>query len=234
MTFSVDQLVEREVIYSISMMMYELAKNPEALPSEYQEDMIDAWRGVPDYEEAAIQEGWTEKNGEIFKPVKNQYFLSVNLQERGQVYVDVRAIESPEQDDGKTIWEFSGSEEEAVGLDGSESFDVTDCSEVESYLIERGIIPQGSDVWDSADSADFETADSWEEACDIDRIEPYEPEVFEHWIVSRYLADRLEEKGERIIRDFLGFDAIWCRTTTGQAISMDGVIEEIHREMIAD
>ena len=55
-------------------------------------------------------------------------------------------------------------------------------------------------------------------------------EALEHWIVSDWLADRLEEKGEMILKDFLGL-TIWGRTTSGQAISIDNVIEEIVIDM---
>jgi hypothetical protein len=50
-------------------------------------------------------------------------------------------------------------------------------------------------------------------------------EVFEHWAVSNYLKDKLEGLGEKVLD--LGNLNIWCRTTTGQSISMDGVIELI-------
>lgn len=49
----------------------------------------------------------------------------------------------------------------------------------------------------------------------------YEVEPLEHWLVSNWLADRLEEHGETIVRDFYGLEAIWCRCTSGQAIYCD-------------
>jgi len=63
--------------------------------------------------------------------------------------------------------------------------------------------------------------------------EPEYEEIFEHWIVSEYLADRLEEKGESITRNFYGF-TIWGRSCTGQAISMDYVIGKIYEELHAN
>jgi hypothetical protein len=68
--------------------------------------------------------------------------------------------------------------------------------------------------------------DAARDACEIDDIEPHEREVYEHWIVSDWLADKLAEKGERVDKDFAGM-TVWARTTTGQAISIDSVIEEI-------
>lgn len=74
------------------------------------------------------------------------------------------------------------------------------------------------------------TADNAQEACELDDIEPYRREVFEHWIVSDWLADKLEAKGEKVDRDFAGM-IVWARTTTGQAIAADPVIQKICDEM---
>lgn len=53
-------------------------------------------------------------------------------------------------------------------------------------------------------------------------------EVFEWWLVSPYLAQELKGRGEVVI------DALdchwWGRTTSGQAICMDGVIRKIAGE----
>ena len=50
-------------------------------------------------------------------------------------------------------------------------------------------------------------------------------EVLEWWLVTPWLAERLKEQGEIII-DKLGC-RWWGRQTSGQAIYMDGVIQEI-------
>jgi len=61
-------------------------------------------------------------------------------------------------------------------------------------------------------------------------IEPYYTEVHEHWIVSDWLANQLEQRGELIERDFYGLN-IWGRCATGQAIHLDGVMAEIYTEV---
>lgn len=61
-------------------------------------------------------------------------------------------------------------------------------------------------------------------------IEPYQNEALEHWIVSEWLADKLEECGEMVIRDFKGL-TLWGRNTSGQNISIDYVIKKIAREL---
>lgn len=71
---------------------------------------------------------------------------------------------------------------------------------------------------------------TWESVCDHYGIEPYEIEVFEHWIVSDWLADHLIKRGEKVDKDFCGL-TVWARTTTGQAIANDYVIDDILREL---
>jgi len=56
--------------------------------------------------------------------------------------------------------------------------------------------------------------------------------IFEHWTVSPGLADELEARGEKVDRNFAGLN-VWARATTGQAISIDAVIESIVDEMYA-
>jgi len=92
-------------------------------------------------------------------------------------------------------------------------------------------IRQGDNAYwnSSAGEQDLEGGD-WQALCDRHNIEPYQWEVFEHWIVSDWLADRLAEKGEKVDKDFAGL-TIWARTTTGQAISMDSVIQAIAADL---
>ena len=54
-------------------------------------------------------------------------------------------------------------------------------------------------------------------------------EVLERWLVTPYMAELLKEKGEVILSDY---DCYWWgRTTSGQALYMDGVIQEIAGQM---
>lgn len=72
----------------------------------------------------------------------------------------------------------------------------------------------------------------WEGLCAKHGIEPYDREVLEHWIVSDWLADKLIEKGEKVDKEFQGM-CVWARTTAGQAIYTDVVIQEIAGELNA-
>lgn len=70
---------------------------------------------------------------------------------------------------------------------------------------------------------------NWELLCDDQEIESYDREVFEHWAVTDWFADKLIAAGEKVDKDF-GNLCIWARTTTGQGIASDGVIERIYAE----
>lgn len=75
------------------------------------------------------------------------------------------------------------------------------------------------------DACAYETA-----ACDVD-ADLIEREVYEHWIVSDWLADKLAAHGEKVDKDFAGM-TVWARTTTGQGIASDSVIVAIHTALV--
>ena len=62
---------------------------------------------------------------------------------------------------------------------------------------------------------------------DYINLDTEEQEVYEWYIVSSFLSNRLNIKEHCIIKDF----NIWGRGTTGQAIYLDNVISEICYEM---
>jgi len=98
------------------------------------------------------------------------------------------------------------------------------------------------DDWETAaeDNDCFENGQFWyhedtayssaSDFCESNNIDPYQNEALEHWIVSDYLADKLEAAGEMVLRDFMGL-TIWGRTTSGQSILLDGVICGIYNEL---
>jgi hypothetical protein len=71
--------------------------------------------------------------------------------------------------------------------------------------------------------------DTWQELCEDFDIEPYDREVFEHWAVTDWLADKLIAAGEKVDKDFAGM-CVWARTTTGQGIAQDYVVQCIYRD----
>ncbi|RWA81482.1 MAG: hypothetical protein EOQ31_31550 [Mesorhizobium sp.] len=89
------------------------------------------------------------------------------------------------------------------------------------------------DGWqhDGADDGEAAFANTAQGACEMEGVDPYQRDVFEHWIVSDWLADKLIEKGEKVDKDFAGL-CVWARTTTGQGIASDWVIEQIHADLV--
>ena len=81
----------------------------------------------------------------------------------------------------------------------------------------------------SKTSLEISHADSWQELCEEQGINPYDVEVFEHWAVTNWFSEKLKEHGE-IVGELFDF-TLWGRCTTGQAIYMDGIIREIANEM---
>jgi hypothetical protein len=80
-----------------------------------------------------------------------------------------------------------------------------------------------------ATNIEDETIDA-QDFCEDHGLDPYVREAYEHWIVSDWLADKLEAAGEMVARDLYGL-TIWGRCTTGQAILIDGVMCGIYNDM---
>ncbi|SDU13786.1 hypothetical protein SAMN05444156_2184 [Verrucomicrobium sp. GAS474] len=74
-----------------------------------------------------------------------------------------------------------------------------------------------------------ENPDDAEKVCDELRLELVENEVYEHWVVSRWLKQRLAEKGE-VVGELYGL-SVWGRCCTGQSIALDCVFQDIAVEL---
>lgn len=84
--------------------------------------------------------------------------------------------------------------------------------------------------YNAADSYSTEK-DAAQAFCDSNRIEPHRSDVYEKFLVSSWFGDKLEEKGCAVVE--IGNLHIWGRTTFGQMVSMDGVVQEIFKENMA-
>lgn len=71
----------------------------------------------------------------------------------------------------------------------------------------------------------------WQALCAEHDIAPYEWEVYEHWAVSPWLAEKLIAQGEKVDTDFAALN-VWARQTTGQEITADDVIAKIYTAMM--
>jgi len=62
---------------------------------------------------------------------------------------------------------------------------------------------------------------------EIETLDYEQPkEIFEWWLCSDWLLEKLEEQGEPILKT--DFGSWWGRGTTGQSIILDSVIEKIY------
>ena len=142
---------------------------------------------------------------------EDQYRYVIDHDERGEFRATVYAIDR--QGEEKEWRSIDTEEAEFLALEG---VDLHDPESIFDYWrsVERWTGPAHViNAWDDPET------ETWE--------------AFEHWIVDGYLASLLEEQGEMVCRDFFGL-TIWGRTSTGQAISMDGVIWEILNSLPSD
>jgi hypothetical protein len=70
---------------------------------------------------------------------------------------------------------------------------------------------------------------SAEHVCAYLDVEPYNRKVYEHWVVSNWLADKLIEKGEKVDKAFAEL-ILWARTSSEANIADDIVIQQIAAE----
>lgn len=62
---------------------------------------------------------------------------------------------------------------------------------------------------------------------EYDELETQYAEIYEWWLVSGFLVEKLKQNGGCVI----DFENIWGRQTTGQAILLDGIISRICYDM---
>ena len=127
----------------------------------------------------------------------------------------------------------------------SSKVDYYSALEAEGWSYKKGVLVNLSDslYWDGSSILDIEEEEALEVSYDESDVEeerslcgelgidPEQEEVYEHWIVTEWLGKKLQAYGELVDFDFLGL-VIWGRTTTGQSICMDSVIERIYDEFI--
>ena len=110
-----------------------------------------------------------------------------------------------------------------------------DRDEVVTYLEGRSI--QCNDDEDVATLReamleDIRSENALQDYANENNLDPHVTEVYEHWLCESRFAEQLKEAGE-IVFEFENM-TIWGRTTTGQSISMDYVIEHMVKELDED
>lgn len=74
---------------------------------------------------------------------------------------------------------------------------------------------------------DIETLENDLSELESEQEEPQD--IFEWWVITDWLANKLEAYGEPILRS--DYETWWGRTCSGQSISMDYVIEQIVKDL---
>lgn len=62
----------------------------------------------------------------------------------------------------------------------------------------------------------------------LEYLDLFTDEVLEWWLIDSWLAERLQEEGEVVIEEYGCY--WWGRSTSGQAICLDSVIQKIAEE----
>jgi len=151
----------------------------------------------------------------IQRAVEDQFRYVVDLNERGIFKATLYPIDE-EGDDSKEAGSISLEtaedwEEITENYDG----ELTCPSFALEYFSDLDVIPPYAEVLVAGEDAEMEDSDEY-------------TEIFEHWIVSDWLGNKLTEEGELVV-EFMGF-TIWGRTTTGQSIALDSVIQRLGGE----
>lgn len=94
-----------------------------------------------------------------------------------------------------------------------------------------GMTSEFDDI-ESSDSVYSTEEDAIRAAWDDSGDEPEMIEALQHWLVSDWLADKLEAVGGLVARDVMGFN-VWGRTECGQSLTMDSDLGRV-AEALAD
>lgn len=105
-------------------------------------------------------------------------------------------------------------------------------------LIEREIYCRANTVIETLNTHGLIECDLWENEYENQDGEndgdPNYKEIYEYYFVSDWLADKLFQVNEPILRCDLVDFPVWGRTCTGQSISLDGTFQEIAKMISKD
>ena len=228
------RLVEREVIYCVSALMGDLCNAiGEGCPAlqEYEED-INNLMETTDYEAPGQQyidqadAGELQEVVELFDGDWDEFLVEHGFPTQDML---TEAVNSFEQDINDLLELDELTAEEGVKLT--------------TLQTERNGLPEDLDDWCKAEpgrldklreavTSFVEDEGDWKKLCDENDIDPDRDEVFEHWIVTDWLADLLAQNGHTT-GEVCGM-TIWGRGCTGQAIALDRVIQKIACELWGD
>jgi len=233
------ELVQREVIYCVSCLISDLGSVAEQL-DDY-DTYLTLVGGEPDYEEAAryfilndadlseLEEivdeysWWYEVIEAVTDPSYNllrPYIVEYNDDDAG-FGTEVFECWATDIAHAKEQYLDAYRDAELVGVSIDDSVAFDDWCDKNLPLLDA--VRQKT-----LDIVDIESG-AYEWVCGHFSLEPEYGEIYEHWIVSDWLGRKLSERGH-VVESYLGM-TIWGRGCTGQAISMDGVMEQICNDL---
>lgn len=109
--------------------------------------------------------------------------------------------------------------------DDVENLYTDNSDDIEAKKVEIETLEENEEISDEERENQIDTLN--EEIEELEEEQQERKEVYEWWIVSSYLADKLRKKGQVVIPHM----NIWGRCATGQAILLDNVISEICEDM---
>ncbi|KAE8546186.1 hypothetical protein [Marinobacter nauticus] len=79
----------------------------------------------------------------------------------------------------------------------------------------------------------IEDGDQWQDVGEYLSLDPFTVEALQHWLVSDWLAEKLERVGALIAVDVMGFN-IWGRTECGQSLEYDSTLKAVAKLIESD
>lgn len=233
------RLVQREVFHCASSLMYGISQIMRNCPN-----FKDAFGDDPDdLDKLYQQDDWEEPGraylqddadlDELETVAENFGYWSEILEEVGyQKYLDdheaIRETWQAKLDAAREELDaLPDDDERREGIEAQIS-DYQDCVDEEPKELDEWLDAHPSTREDLRNKV-IDLIDDWAWVCNEFNLDPEAREVYEHWIVSDWLACELAGKGE-VTGEFAGL-TLWGRCTTGQAISLDGVIRQIAAEL---
>jgi len=205
------RLVEREIYCCVSTLMSAVLAASRSMPykefrDEFcidEDDLLSLFQS-PNYEEAARQFVMDDADVDQLKEVadENGYWDDV-------LDACLPELEGDLDPENEGRWTFLGA---------GESFEDED--EAREAAIESVLPEIREAVW--------AITTNYEEVCSTYNLDYEYDEVYEHWVVSDWLAKKLSKRGE-VTGEVAGL-TVWGRGCSGQSISMDWVIQEIAAE----
>ena len=232
------RLVQREVFYNVSSLITDIRalveSAPDATDISYEDDILPLLEGT-DYEEAGTAAINDEDDLDTLAAMAESYDDWDDILESAGYTRDFYSKEIEdlskhiEQLDQREIDNGEFAEYEQIARDASqERIDVMQDEPLETWLADNDM------RLDAIKAEMIKRCDDWEEFCrdnDVD-TDYYRSEVYEHWIVSDWLARELGSRGH-VTGELCGL-TLWGRQCTGQAICLDYTIQQLAMELWPD